>query len=75
MIFILILVSIILYIVYNKKNKYKLKFPKNSFKCKCNIKENNKKIKKKSKIINNNLNKVQFNKDLSKNRLIFLNFI
>lgn len=45
MILIIILVSIILYIVNMKKKNYKLKFPQNNFKCKCDLKYNSSKKK------------------------------
>lgn len=36
--YILILFLIILYLVSNKKENFKLKFPKNKIKCKCDMK-------------------------------------
>lgn len=75
MIFILIFM-IFLYLVNKKKRIYKLNFPKNKFKCKCDLKENF------SNIINENLkkstqsnNKISFNNKIKNNNLIFLNLI
>jgi hypothetical protein len=62
-----------------KKKNYKLKFPKNKFKCKCDLKENfsnNKKnLKEERKSIEKNLNKLNNHNHSLNNKLIFINFI
>jgi|TARA_Y200000002_G_scaffold376560_1_gene380619 biopolymer transport protein ExbD len=96
---ILILIIIILCLVNYKKKNFKLKFPKNNLKCKCDVSENFanisiknsaekkflkknkypiKPLKKKSKI--DGYNSIKYEnldekKNISNDKLIFLNFI